>query len=100
MHAQPTAVVPFDADRPWAAAHRAVFDQHARGIRVDVEIDPLSTVRAADANGVLHADILACVGPNITVQLRKRWWCDVVWCDSATIRDDRWSTDGSSSGWA
>jgi hypothetical protein len=65
MHAQPTTV-PFYSDRPWAAAHRAVFDQHARGIRVDVEIDPLSTVRAANANGVLHAGILACAGRNIT----------------------------------
>jgi len=42
-----------------AGAHRAVFDQHARGVWVDVEIDPLATIWAANADRVLHLDIFA-----------------------------------------
>jgi hypothetical protein len=62
MHTQTTGV-PFHRDRPRAAAHRTVLDQHARGVRVDVKIDPFSTVRAANADGVLHAGIVG--GPAV-----------------------------------
>ena len=66
MHTQATGV-PFHRDRPRPAAHRAVLDQHARGIRVDVEIDPLSAVRAANADRVLHAGIVARADRDVTV---------------------------------
>jgi hypothetical protein len=65
VHTQTTGV-PFHRDRPRAAAHGAVLDQRARGIRVDVEIDPFSTVRAANADGVLHAGIVARAGRDVT----------------------------------
>lgn len=58
VHTQ-AAGVPFHRDRPRAATHRAVLDEHAGGVRVDVQIDPLSTVRAANADGVLHTGIVA-----------------------------------------
>src|SRR3954470_18788334 len=70
VYAQPTGV-PFHGDRPWPAAHRAVFDQQAGRVRVDVEVHPLAAVRATNADGVLHGGILTHAGRNVTPPGRR-----------------------------
>src|SRR6185503_413117 len=81
VYAQPTGVALY-RDGPRLAAHRAVLDQVARGIRVDVEIDPLSTVGASNAGGVLHASILARAGRNVTACRGPLRAPRVRWCAS------------------
>lgn len=60
MDAQPITL-PLDGDRPRPAADSAIFDEHAPRIRIDVEVDPLTAVRATHANGVLHLSTIASV---------------------------------------
>ena len=53
MHAQPAALA-HHGDGPGPTAHGAILDEHALRIRIDIEVDPLAAVRAANANRVLH----------------------------------------------
>src|ERR1041385_338708 len=71
VHAQPTRVA-LHGDSPRPAAHGAVLDERARGVRVDIEIDPLATVRATNVDRVLHRRILARLGRDVTVWRDRR----------------------------
>lgn len=53
MHAEAIAGA-LDHHGPWPTAHRAVLDEHAGRVGIDIEVDPLTTVRTTHANRVFH----------------------------------------------
>lgn len=58
MHAHLVAVA-LDHHLPRVAADGAILDEGAGRLGIDVEVDPLTAVRAAHANRLFHAGSVA-----------------------------------------